>query len=100
MDDLPKNLRKYGASDHAVSAKQTADSTVVGCVGVDEDDNIWVLPDVVWAKMETDVTVDNLIMQMKTHQPDLWWLENELISKSFGPFLKNGCTKIRFSVQH
>jgi len=85
--DLPKELRYYGASDHAVSEKQRADSTVLGCVGIDENEDIWVLPDVVWDKMETDVIVDELILQMKTRKPEVWWLESELISKSFGPFL-------------
>lgn len=85
---LPKNLRKYGASDHAVSEKQKADSTVAGCVGIDEEGDIWVLPDIVWEKMETDQTVDEIIEQMRIHKPQVWWLENELISKSFGPFLK------------
>lgn len=87
-EELPKNLRKYGASDHAVSEKQKADSTVVGVAGVDENDDIWILPDVVWAKMETDITVDEILSQMREHKPECWWLENELISKSFGPFLK------------
>lgn len=85
---LPENLRKYGASDHAVSEKQKADSTCLGCVGVDEDGDIWVLPDLVWEKMETDITVDEIILQMQMHKPMMWWLESELISKSFGPFLK------------
>lgn len=26
-------------------------------------------------------------MQMKLHQPVYWWMESEMISKSFGPFL-------------
>ena len=86
--DLPKNLRKYGASDHAVSLKQRADKTVLGMVGVDEDDDIWILPDVVWRKMETDVTVEELLRMMRDHKPMLWWMESELISKSFGPFLR------------
>ena len=85
---LPTNLRKYGASDHAVSEKQKADSTVLGCVGIDEDGDIWILPDIVWEKMETDDTVDEMIQQMQTHKPMVWWMESELISKSFGPFLK------------
>lgn len=88
IDDLPKKLRKYGASDHAVSEKQKADSTVAGCVGVDEDDDIWVLPDIFWDKVETDVTVEEILSQMVLHKPQIWWLESELISKSFGPFLK------------
>lgn len=85
--DLPKNLRIYGASDHAVTKKQRRDSNVIGCVGIDDDDEIWVLPDVVWRKMQTDVIVDELLGQFKIHKPALWWLEDELISKSFGPFL-------------
>jgi predicted phage terminase large subunit-like protein len=85
---LPRNLKKYGASDHAVSQKQTADSTVLGCVGIDEENDIWILPDIVWERMETDQTVDEIIGQMKTHKPEVWWMESELISKSFGPFLK------------
>jgi len=87
-DDLPEHLKKFGASDHAVSTKQDRDYTVLGCVGVDDNDDIWIMPDVVWDRMETDKTVENLLIQFRTHKPDLWWMESELISKSFGPFLK------------
>lgn len=86
--DLPKNLRYYGASDHAVSEKQGRDYTVIGVVGVDEDSNIWVLPDLVMERMETDRTVEELIVKMAMYKPMLWWMESELISKSFGPFLR------------
>lgn len=86
-EELPANLRKYGASDHGVSTKQSADPTVLGCVGIDDKEDIWVLPDLVWERMPTDKTVEELILQMKTHSPMCWWLENEHISKAFGPFL-------------
>lgn len=86
--DLPKNLRKYGASDHAVTEKQKNDASVLGCVGIDENDDIWILPDVVWDRMETDAIVEAMLVQFKTHSPMLWWMESELISKSFGPFLR------------
>ncbi len=86
--DLPKRLRMYGASDHAVSKKQRRDFTCLGCVGIDENDEIWVMPDLVWRRMETDKTVEELLGQFTIHKPALWWLENEMISKSFGPFLK------------
>lgn len=86
-EELPANLRFYGASDHAVSKKQRADSSVLGCVGVDEDDNLWIMPDLVWGKYKTDRTVEELLVQFKLHKPGLWWLEDELISKAFGPFL-------------
>lgn len=87
VSELPRNLRKYGASDHAVSRAQGRDYTVLGCVGIDEDDNIWVLPDLTWERMETDQTVEEMLIKFKLHKPLLWWMESELISKSFGPFL-------------
>lgn len=86
--ELPKKLRYYGASDHAVSKKQSRDLSCLGTIGLDENDEIWVMPDLVWQRMETDRTVEELITQFKIHKPMLWWMENELISKSFGPFLR------------
>lgn len=86
--DLPTNLRKYSASDHAVSEKQKRDKTVLGAVGIDEHDNIWILPDLVWDQMETDRTVEELLSLFRRHNPHCHWLESELISKSFGPFLR------------
>lgn len=86
--ELPDVLVKYGASDHAVSLKQQNDKTVLGCAGVDINDDVWVLPDLVWDRMETDRTVEELIGAMKRHNPAMWWMESELISKSFGPFLR------------
>ncbi|WP_137389154.1 phage terminase large subunit [Rhodoligotrophos defluvii] len=94
-EDLPKDLRKYGASDHAVSEKQERDPNVLGCVGIDSDDNIWVLPDLVWERMQTDRVVEELLVQFRLHRPLLWWMENELISKSFGPFLKKRMIETR-----
>lgn len=88
IEELPTNLNWYGASDHAVSEEQKADSTVIGCAGVCEKNDIWIPPDIVWDKMETDRTVDEIIMMMRIKKALVWWLENELISKSFGPFLK------------
>lgn len=89
-EDLPpaRKLRMYGASDHATSSKQRRDYTCLGCVGIDDDDNIWVLPDLVWRRMETDLTVDELLTQFTNNKPALWWMENEMISRSFGPFLR------------
>ena len=86
--ELPDNLQIYAASDHAVSEKERRDYTVLGCVGVDEKDNIWVLPDLVWERMQTDRTVEEIIQMMKNRRPFYWWMESEMISKSFGPFLR------------
>lgn len=86
--DLPDDLRFYGASDHAVSEKQDRDPTVLGTVGVDPAGDIWVMPDLVWRRMETDGTVEELIAMFQRYDHMLWFMENELISKSFGPFLR------------
>lgn len=87
-EDLPKELNVYGASDHAVGQKQGNDSTVLGCAGIDKNDDIWILPDLVWSQIPTDQTVEEAIRLMKKYKPLLWWMESELISKSFGPFLR------------
>jgi predicted phage terminase large subunit-like protein len=86
-EDLPRELNYYGASDHAVSEKQTADSTVIGCTGIDTNGIVWVLPDLVWGKMMTDRMVEEILNKMQEYKPGVWWMESELISKSFGPFL-------------
>ena len=93
--ELPDRLRIYGASDHAVSEKAQRDYTVLGCVGIDENDDIWVLPDLVMDRMQTDRTVEELLRQMQDHKPTIWWMESELISKSFGPFLRKRMVETR-----
>lgn len=89
MKDLPppEKLRFYGASDHGVSMRTRADPSVLGVVGVDEHKNIWVMPDLTWQRMTTDQIVDELVAKMKYHKPAVWWLEQENISRAFGPFL-------------
>lgn len=85
--DLPKNLTIFAASDHAISQRQQADYTVMGCVGVDESDDIWVLPDLIWTRESTDAIVEDMLTLMRRHNPSAWWLESDVIAKSFGPFL-------------
>jgi predicted phage terminase large subunit-like protein len=87
LNELPKNLRVYGASDHAVGLKQENDKTCLMVAGVDEDDNIWILPDLYWARAGTEITVERMIDMMELHKPLVWWGENDHIFKSIGPFL-------------
>lgn len=91
--DLPKGLRMYGASDHAVSTLQTRDATVAGCVGVCPEGHIWILPDLFWGRKETDFVVDEMIAQFRRHKPLIWWAERGHISKSIGPFLRKAMTE-------
>lgn len=86
--ELPRNLRIYAASDHAVSLEQGRDPSCLGCVGVDENDNIWVLPDLVWRQMDAETQVEAMLQQMHEHRPLFWWAEKGHISKAIGPFLR------------
>jgi len=79
-------LRFYGASDHALGAKEQNDSTCMGAFGVDSADHIWIMPELVWDKFETDVLLDEMIAIMKFRKPDNWFAEAEHIEKSIGPF--------------
>jgi predicted phage terminase large subunit-like protein len=85
---LPKHLRIYAASDHAVSMAQGRDKTCLMCVGVAENDDIYILQDLVWRQMTTDKTVEAILELMRKHRPMFWWAERGQISKSIGPFLR------------
>lgn len=87
-EDLPKNLRIYAASDHAVAEKQQSDSTVMGCVGIDENNHIWVLPDLFWRKAPTDVVVEGILDIIRRNNPLMWYAEKGHISQAIGPFLR------------
>ena len=86
--DLPQNLRIYVASDHAVSTTASADKTCLIPIGVDSDDNIWILPDVWWRKAGPEVVVEAMVDIMLRLQPALWWAERGHITQSIGPFLR------------
>jgi len=90
MDDVPAfhTLRFYGASDHAVSVAKSADKTCLMIVGVDEKDNIWIMPDMVWDRLDSHQAVESMIVLMKKYKPMFWWAEGGAITKSLGPFLR------------
>ena len=81
-------LRFYIASDHAVSLKQERDKSCLLPVGLDRDNNLWVMDDVVWGRYPTDEIVEKMIDLMAKYKPLLWWAEKGHISKSIGPFLR------------
>jgi len=88
IQQLPSNLRYYAASDHALSLEQSGDKTCLLPVGVDEEDNIWVLPDVSWMRMPTNTAIDAMLYIIKKRRPLFWWAEKSHITKSIGPFLR------------
>jgi predicted phage terminase large subunit-like protein len=93
-DDRPplEKLRVYMASDHAVATKQENDRTCIVVVGVDANDNIWVL-DCFWKRAKSDEVVEKLIDLHVRWKPLRWWAEDDHITKSIGPFLKKRMTE-------
>lgn len=85
-EELPKHLRKYGASDYAVTVNG-GDYTVHGVCGVDQNDEIWVLD---WWRKQTDsnVWVEQALSMMALHKPLMWGEEDGQIRKSLGPFIE------------
>jgi predicted phage terminase large subunit-like protein len=79
-------LRIYGASDYAVT-EGDGDWTVHIVIGVDPDDNIYVLD--LWRGQTTsDQWVQALIDLIRLHKPLMWVEEQGQIIKSIGPFLE------------
>jgi predicted phage terminase large subunit-like protein len=90
MSELPHAdaMRYYGASDFAVATTQENDKSCHMIVGVDENDNIWIMPDLIWSRMPSDMSINAIIALMAKYRPMLWWGEKGVISKSIGPFLR------------
>ena len=90
MDQMPaeSKMRFYAASDHAVSTERVADKTCLMVVGVDEKDHIWIMPDVVWMRLDAHAAVEGMLVLMKKYKPQFWWAEAGAITKSIGPFLR------------
>jgi predicted phage terminase large subunit-like protein len=90
MRDLPAqdSMRFYGASDHAVSMDQKADKTCLMIVGVDMADHLWVMPDVVWLRLDAAGAIEGMIALMQKYKPQFWWAEKGQITRSLGPFLR------------
>lgn len=85
--EMPKNLKFYVGSDHAVSLRQESDSSVILIIGLDEQHNMWVQPELIWGKFPTDKIVEEMIRINKAYHPLSWWAGKEHITQSIGPFL-------------
>lgn len=90
MSESPpkEDLRFYGASDHAVSLGQYADKTCLMIVGVDTNDHLWIMPDVVWQKCDSNGAIEGMMALIDKYKPQCWWAESGQILKSIGPFLR------------
>jgi predicted phage terminase large subunit-like protein len=85
-DQLPKDLRKYGTSDYAVT-EDGGDFTVHRCWAVDEFGDIWLLSGGYRAQATSDKWIEAVIDQMTIHQPYAWFGEAGVIQKAIEPAL-------------
>jgi predicted phage terminase large subunit-like protein len=94
--ELPDELRVYCASDHAVSTKQRRDPSCFLKVGVDRQDNIYLL-ECWWKRARTDEAVEAMLTMGATGnmQPLIWWAERGQITGSIGPFLRKRMQETR-----
>lgn len=82
-----KNCRKYIAGDLALGETSKHDSSCVGVALVDEDDTIFISPDLYWDRKRADQSVEMILRMMKLHEPMSTWWEKGQIEKAVGPFL-------------
>lgn len=84
-DDLPRDLEFYGATDFAVT-KDGGDHTVHVIAGVDGQLNLYIVE--VWReRVSSDVAVETMIEMAEDYDPLFWAIDNDIITKSLGPFI-------------
>lgn len=84
-DQAPESLSIYGASDFAVT-DGGGDYTEHGVVGVDHNANIYIL-DWWYGQTASDVWIERLCDQIRTHTPLQWFGESGPIRRAVEPFL-------------
>jgi predicted phage terminase large subunit-like protein len=85
--ELPEKLTMYVASDHAVGTKNINDPSCLVPFGLDENGTAWVMPQIVWRRMDAQEAVEEMIGIMRNQKPVFWYAEKGHITKSIGPFL-------------
>jgi predicted phage terminase large subunit-like protein len=87
-EELPKYLRYYAASDHAISKKDDANKSVFGCFGVDSQGDVWWLPDLIWDRLDAEEQCNAMLRLNKKYKFLNWYAEKGHITQSIGPFLR------------
>lgn len=85
--ELPQRLTMYCASDHAVSTKNYNDRTCILPYGIDDRGDAWIMPDIVWDRIQSDMAVGAMLDKIKKYHPVFWYAEKGQIARSIGPFL-------------
>ena len=89
---LPENLTYYMAWDLAIGKLERNDFSVGGCVGIDEQENLWVVS-LTRARMDTFEIVEAMLDTYERWKPDLVGVEKGQISMTLGPHLEKRITE-------
>lgn len=86
-EDLKKPVRYYITVDPAVSTESRSDYTVFLVAAIDEDRGLYVR-NVIRERLDTKEICDTLLALQKTYKPEVIGIEEMMITKSIGPFLR------------
>lgn len=86
-EKLPRNLRYYAGGDLAISEKDSACSTALPVVGLDVNNELYVV-DVPSGHWDSLMIVDKMTDLQARHRIGLFGLEAENIAKTLMPFLR------------
>jgi hypothetical protein len=95
LQELPKYLRIYVASDHTFRSEQQNDRSCLLVAGIDPSDVIWILPCTFWGRCETDQLLDEMMKIIGEQHPTQWFAARDAISGSIGPFWRKRMRETR-----
>lgn len=94
-----QDMRVYAACDLAISTKQTADYSVFVVVGIDREQNIWVL-DLQRKRVNALGIIDTLFDIQLNWKPDLIGIETGQIELTLEPFIQKAEHERRVTLRY
>lgn len=88
FQQLPKRFRSYLTADLAVSPEKNADKSAAGIWMLDEDDVLWLHPELYWDRKSSDESVEKLIELGSRFKVSDCWMEKGQMDKAIGPFFE------------
>lgn len=95
----PKRLTTYAAWDLAIGKGDRNDYTVGVVVGIDDDDNMWVL-DVRRGRWDSFAIVEEMLSVYRMWKPETTGIEKGQLSMAIGPYLEQRITEERLYSMH
>lgn len=88
VSELPQDMTYYGAADLAVNPEKDNDKTAIGTVGVDHEDNLWLLPDIFWGRKSADKSIEDIIDMAERYDWVSFFIERGPVWRSIEPFMQ------------